>query len=100
MNRLGIVFLLLLLAMAAEPLLVYPAEPTETLESTVRTDYSYLTMDNDEMNRVRIPYKNVDFEDGVYVESWLKQCDDEIVSGTLYTVVNKVKSIHKNILAE
>ena len=89
MNRLGFVFLLLFSAMAAQPLLVYPTEPTETLESNISVRYLYLTMDNDEMSRMRTSYKNGDSEAGIYVESLLKQCDAEIASGTLYTVVNK-----------
>lgn len=89
MNRLGIVFLLSLSAMTAQPMLVYPTEHTETLESSISSRYSYLTMDNDEMSRMRISYKNGDSEAGAYVESLRKQCDAEIASGLLYTVVNK-----------
>lgn len=89
MNRLGFVFLLLLSAIQMQPLLVLSAESTEILESTIRTCYSYLTMDNDEMSRMRTSYKNGDSEAGIYVESLLKQCNAEIASGTLYTVVNK-----------
>lgn len=89
MKRLNMAYLLLLVAIQVQPLQAFSAETTEILESTVRSVCSYLTMDNDEMSRMRTSYKNGDSEAGLYVESLLEQCDAEIASGTLYTVVNK-----------